>query len=361
MVTYPLNELQPGMIVAADVFTPRGQLIVLRGSILSQQMIQHMKYYHVPSVTILPNEIDPMSFEKADRSEPTYAKRIRQSESFKEFREHYTQSASIFQEQLSRFVAGDAHLDTSALLQDTLELFDHNRASFSLLDMLHNMRDLDDSTYVHSINVAVISRLIGMWSDLDEANLDVLTLCGLLHDVGKVQIPDEILEKPDRLTPEEYEIMKTHTVLGYRMMERERIDKRIKNAALMHHERFDGKGYPFGLTGDRIDTFASIVAIADVYDALTSDRCYRSAVCPFEVIALFESNGLTEYNPKFILTFLEHIAQTYVGNSVRLSDGSQGKISMIDTKKLLRPLIQLESGEFVDLSKRLDLYVEEII
>ena len=337
MVTYPLNELQPGMIVAADVFTPRGQLIVLRGSILSQQMIQHMKYYHVPSVTILPNEIDPMSFEKADRSEPTYAKRIRQSESFKEFREHYTQSASIFQEQLSRFVAGDAHLDTSALLQDTLELFDHNRASFSLLDMLHNMRDLD------------------------EANLDVLTLCGLLHDVGKVQIPDEILEKPDRLTPEEYEIMKTHTVLGYRMMERERIDKRIKNAALMHHERFDGKGYPFGLTGDRIDTFASIVAIADVYDALTSDRCYRSAVCPFEVIALFESNGLTEYNPKFILTFLEHIAQTYVGNSVHLSDGSQGKISMIDTKKLLRPLIQLESGEFVDLSKRLDLYVEEII
>ena len=217
MVTYPLNELQPGMIVAADVFTPRGQLIVLRGSILSQQMIQHMKYYHVPSVTILPNEIDPMSFEKADRSEPTYAKRIRQSESFKEFREHYTQSASIFQEQLSRFVAGDAHLDTSALLQDTLELFDHNRASFSLLDMLHNMRDLDDSTYVHSINVAVISRLIGMWSDLDEANLDVLTLCGLLHDVGKVQIPDEILEKPDRLTPEEYEIMKTHTVLGYRI------------------------------------------------------------------------------------------------------------------------------------------------
>ena len=149
MVTYPLNELQPGMIVAADVFTPRGQLIVLRGSILSQQMIQHMKYYHVPSVTILPNEIDPMSFEKADRSEPTYAKRIRQSESFKEFREHYTQSASIFQEQLSRFVAGDAHLDTSALLQDTLELFDHNRASFSLLDMLHNMRDLDDLCAQH--------------------------------------------------------------------------------------------------------------------------------------------------------------------------------------------------------------------
>lgn len=361
MVTYPLNELQSGMIVAADVLTPRGQLIVCRGSILSQQMIQHMKYYRVPSVSILPNEISPISFEKADQGETSYARRIRQSEAFVEFRKHYTQSASIFQEEITRFAKGDVHLNTDRLLQDTLELFDHNRASFSLLDMLHNMRDLDDSTYVHSINVAVISRLIGVWSGMDEPHLDILTLCGLLHDIGKVEIPDEILGKPDRLTTEEYEIMKTHTILGYRMLEEEPIDKRIKNSALMHHERFDGKGYPFGLPGERIDTFASIVAIADVYDALTSDRCYRSAVCPFEVIALFESNGLREYNPKFILTFLEHIASTYIGNSVRLSDNSKGRISMIDTKKLLRPLIQLESGEFVDLSERLDLYVEEII
>lgn len=171
-----------------------------------------------------------------------------------------------------------------------------------------------------------------MWSGMDDDNLDVLTLCGLLHDVGKTQIPEEIIEKPDRLTRAEYEIMKTHTVLGYRMMEQE-----------------------------RIDTFASIVAIADVYDAQTSDRCYRAAVCPFEVIAIFESHGLTEYNPKFILTFLEHIAQTYIGNSVQLSDNRLGKISMIDTKNLLRPLIQLESGGFVDLSKHLDLYVEEIV
>lgn len=171
-----------------------------------------------------------------------------------------------------------------------------------------------------------------MWSGMDDDNLDVLTLCGLLHDVGKTQIPEEIIEKPDRLTRAEYEIMKTHTVLGYRMMEQE-----------------------------RLDTFAPIVAIADVYDALTSDRCYRAAVCPFEVIAIFESHGLTEYNPKFILTFLEHIAQTYIGNSVLLSDNRLGKISMIDTKNLLRPLIQLESGEFVDLSKHLDLYVEEIV
>lgn len=162
MITYPLTELQTGMIVANDVFTSHGQLIVPRGSILSQQMIQHMKYYHVSSATILPNEISPASAEAQPQAEPTYAKRIRQSEAFKDFRKNYTQSASIFQNQLTQFVAGDTHLNTNVLLENTMELFEHNRASFSLLDMLHNMRDLDDSTYVHCINVAVISRLIGM-------------------------------------------------------------------------------------------------------------------------------------------------------------------------------------------------------
>ena len=129
----------------------------------------------------------------------------------------------------------------------------------------------------------------------------------------------------------------------------------------MHHERYDGTGYPFGLVGERIDTFASIIAIADVYDALTADRCYRAGVCPFEVIAIFESNGLHEYNPHFILTFLEHIAGTYTGYGVRLSDGSTGKLVMINQHRLTRPLIQLDNGDFVDLTKRLDLYVEELI
>ncbi len=361
MVQYPLSELQPGMIVASDVFTPQGQLIVSCGTYLSQQMIQHMRYYHIKTVTILPNEVTPVSKDARPHEEPSYARRIRQSQEFTAFREQYTQSAGIFQAQLQDFVRGNSPLDTQALLEDTITLFRHNQATFSLLDMLHNMRDLDDSTYVHSINVSVIARLIGVWSEMGEEDLDTLTLCGLLHDIGKVKIPQEIIGKPDRLTAEEYAIMKQHTVFGYELLAHEDIDVRIKNAALMHHERYDGTGYPFGLVGERIDTFASIIAIADVYDALTADRCYRAGVCPFEVIAIFESNGLHEYNPHFILTFLEHIAGTYTGYGVRLSDGSTGKLVMINQHRLTRPLIQLDNGDFVDLTKRLDLYVEELI
>lgn len=191
-------------------------------------------------------------------------------------------------------------------------------------------------------------------------DMDTLTLCGLLHDIGKSKIPNEIIGKPGKLTDSEYEEIKKHPVIGYNLVKNLDIDQRIKNAVLLHHERFDGKGYPLGLTGNEIDDFTSIVSIADVYDAMTANRCYRDGLCPFEVIAIFEKEGLTQFNPKYILTFLDHIANTYINNEVLLSDGSSGKIVLIN-KKLTRPTIQLDNGNFVNLESRLDLYVQAII
>lgn len=359
MVVYELSQLKPGMLTAEDVFTPRGQLVVPRASRLTQQMIQHMKYYGVSTVTVLPDEVAPADDSQEER-EKSYEKRIRNNQEFLHFKKDYSQSISLFQSHLHYFLKGEAELNTQTMLQDTLRLFDNNLTSFSMLDMLHNLHDLDDSTYVHSINVAVIARLLGIWSGLDSADLDVLTLCGLLHDLGKTQIPDEILCKPDYLTDEEYETIKTHSSLGYEMVKDSALDPRIKQAILMHHERYDGKGYPLHIAGDQIPDFAAMVSIADVYDALTSDRCYRTALCPFEVIAMFEKNGLAEYHPKYILTFLKNIAQTYLHHHIALNDGSTGEIMMIN-ERITRPLIRLDNGEFVNLEKRLDLYVEEII
>lgn len=212
-----------------------------------------------------------------------------------------------------------------------------------MFDMLHNMRQIDDSTYAHSVNVALICRLIGKWKNFSEKDMDTLTLCGLLHDIGKSKIPNEIIGKPGKLTDSEYEEIKKHPVIGYNLVKNLDIDQRIKNAVLLHHERFDGKGYPLGLTSNEIDDFTSIVSIADVYDAMTANRCYRDGLCPFEVIAIFEKEGLTQFNPKYILTFLDHIANTYINNEVLLSDGSSGKIVLIN-KKLTRPTIQLDNG-----------------
>ena len=276
------------------------------------------------------------------------------------FKTDYTKKVSFMKENINNFIVNDEDLNVDQLLDETLTLFGENSTTISMFDMLHNMRQIDDSTYAHSVNVALICRLIGKWKNFSEKDMDTLTLCGLLHDIGKSKIPNEIIGKPGKLTDSEYEEIKKHPVIGYNLVKNLDIDQRVKNAVLFHHERFDGKGYPLGLTGNEIDDFTSIVSIADVYDAMTANRCYRDGLCPFEVIAIFEKEGLTQFNPKYILTFLDHIANTYINNEVLLSDGSSGKIVLIN-KKLTRPTIQLDNGNFVNLESRLDLYVQAII
>ena len=290
----------------------------------------------------------------------TYSQRIRRSPEFQRFKTDYTKKVSFMKENINNFIVNDEDLNVDQLLDETLTLFGENSTTISMFDMLHNMRQIDDSTYAHSVNVALICRLIGKWKNFSEKDMDTLTLCGLLHDIGKSKIPNEIIGKPGKLTDSEYEEIKKHPVIGYNLVKNLDIDQRVKNAVLFHHERFDGKGYPLGLTGNEIDDFTSIVSIADVYDAMTANRCYRDGLCPFEVIAIFEKEGLTQFNPKYILTFLDHIANTYINNEVLLSDGSSGKIVLIN-KKLTRPTIQLDNGNFVNLESRLDLYVQAII
>ena len=306
-----INNLKPGMVISEDVFSYHGQCLAKQNT--------------------------PVTF-KTD----------------------YTKKVSFMKENINNFIVNDEDLNVDQLLDETLTLFGENSTTISMFDMLHNMRQIDDSTYAHSVNVALICRLIGKWKNFSEKDMDTLTLCGLLHDIGKSKIPNEIIGKPGKLTDSEYEEIKKHPVIGYNLVKNLDIDQRVKNAVLLHHERFDGKGYPLGLTGSEIDDFTSIVSIADVYDAMTANRCYRDGLCPFEVIAMFEKEGLTQFNPKYILTFLDHIANTYINNEVLLSDGSSGKIVLIN-KKLTRPTIQLDNGNFVNLESRLDLYVQAII
>jgi putative nucleotidyltransferase with HDIG domain len=187
------------------------------------------------------------------------------------------------------------------------------------------------------------------------------TTCGLFHDIGKLTIPDSITKKPDKLTDEEYKIMKNHTVAGFQLLQKQDVDDHIKNAALMHHEKCDGSGYPLGLKGDKIDPYAKLVAIADVYDAMTSARVYRGALCPFTVIEVFEDEGLSKYDVVYIMTFLENVINTYIDNMVQLSDGRKGIIKWIDKQNLSKPMVQLLDGTFLELAKHKDLKIVKIL
>lgn len=129
----------------------------------------------------------------------------------------------------------------------------------------------------------------------------------------------------------------------------------------MHHERCDGSGYPSHLHRDDIHPSAMIVAIADVYDAMTAARPHRPPLCPFQVISSFEHDGLSLYPPKYILTFLERIASTYQNNRVLLSDGQSANIVLLNKNHLSSPIVQLDDNQCIDLSTMPDLYIRAIL
>ncbi len=358
------RNLTPGMITAARIYTPAGQFLIEKNTALTAQMISHMNFYGVPFAKVVDDPFHttgPNDFiENMPDAPATHSQKIRRSREYRVFRKNFDQKTDLLHNSLNDFILRGKAMDTQLLLSETAALLSSQKTTISMFDMLHNMRQIDDSTYAHSVNVALIARTIGVWMGYPESELDILTLCGLLHDVGKAAIPNRIIGKPGKLTRDEFEIVKTHPKLGRDLLQSLPLDERVLNAALMHHERCDGSGYPNGLREDEIDDFASIISIADVYDAMTADRCYRAGLCPFEAIALFEQEGLQKYRAKYILMFLERIANSYVHNNVLLNNGQTGEIVLI-TRRLTRPLIQTGPQEFVNLEERLDLYVQAVI
>ena len=288
-----------------------------------------------------------------------YSQAIKQSPEFMNFQVDFAVCLNELKDYFNAIIMGNFKAP-DALLEKTAAMIRPGQTTIDFFDMLHNLRSVDDSIYAHCLNVALIGRTIGKWLKIPAEDLGTLTLSGLLHDIGKALIPDDLLNKQGRLTDEEYDLLCQHSQLGYDLLRPLPLNSHVKKAALMHHERCDGSGYPGKSTTDAIDDFANIIAIADVYDAMTAARTYRAPLCPFQVIAEFEKDGLQKYKPKFILTFLEHIASTYQNNHVLLSDGHAANIVLLNKNHLSKPLVQLDNGECIDLS-RSELYINSLI
>jgi HD-GYP domain-containing protein (c-di-GMP phosphodiesterase class II) len=230
-----------------------------------------------------------------------------------------------------------------------------------LVGLFASLQSKDDYMYRHNIAVGVIATLIGKWVGLKEAELSQLSMAAALHDVGKIKIPLEILNKSGKLTKDEYNLMKKHTIYGYEMI-KETVGTNHRQAlvALQHHERQNGSGYPFGIRADKIDDFSRIVAVADVFHAMTSKRAYRDASPFYETLKQMQQNAFGDLDPRLVGLFLDKIMQSLIGNEVMLTDGRRGKIVMINQVDPIRPLVRIDDM-FLDLSKEPALQIEQVI
>ena len=356
------------MVTAENIYGFNRQLILPKDLVLTKKTIEKLDFYSVMSIEVKESVLtgktgSEKQVEVGISEKPkvmSYSERVKASPEFAVFKKKFEEALDSVKGSLNDIVQKNVPVDAEKLLKNTSDILVSTESSYHVFDMLQNMRSYDDPTYAHCVNVSLISNVLGKWLDFPEDSLNTLTLAGLLHDIGKLKIPEEIVTKPGKLTPEEFARIKTHTVEGYTILKDSGLNPHVINAALMHHERCDGKGYPLGLPAERIDYYAKIIAIADVYDAMTAARCYRGPLCPFTVISIFEKEGLQKYDSRYIIIFLENIVNTYMHNRVRLSNGNEGEIVMINKSDLAHPLVDCD-GNFIDLSKEHGLDIVEIL
>lgn len=337
-----ISESEPGMILAEDIHNNYGAILLYKNSTLDTYNIDRLRALGVHSFKIF------REYEIVDVTDSEIA--IKYDENVSEFKD------------IIKDIGNGKNLDTEKVQNIVNDLKDTFNSVNDVLSSLKAVRDVDDYTYSHSVNVSLLSSLIANWLNLDEVQCRLISYCGLLHDIGKSKIPVEILNKNGPLTPAEFEEMKKHPVLGYKILEKNiAINKNVAIGVLMHHEREDGSGYPFGLKSSQIHLYAKIVAIADVFDAMTSDRVYRARQTPFDVFRIYESEYLTKCDTNILLTFLRRVASFYIGNNVKLNDGRVGEIIFINKDYVSRPMIKLESSQIVDLSVEPSLKIEELV
>ncbi len=358
MKIIPTLQLLPGMIVAEDVLSVNRNILLEKGSRLTASMITRLDLYGVLSVSI--EETSTCDSPKNNPPQQTYFERIQNTSDFEDFKNNYTHELTSFKENVNNVVTRNAPLDVQGLIDDALKMVNSFHSRISIFDMLHNIRVFDNSTFSHCVNVGLICYIFAGWLKMSQQEAELATACGLLHDIGKLLISKEILTKPGKLTEAEYNEMKKHPSTGYRLLQAQEVDEAICLSALMHHERVDGSGYPFGLTDTNINKYAKLVAIADVYDAMTATRVYRGSMCPFSVIEILEEDGFRKYDTNYILTFLENIVNTYIPNPCRLNDGREGTIIMINKHKLSRPVVRC-GDDYINLSETPDLHIEYLL
>lgn len=217
------------------------------------------------------------------------------------------------------------------------------------LDMI-DLRNFDDYTYRHSVNVAVLSTVIGMGLDLREEELVDLCAGAMLHDLGKLELAPEIINKKGFLTAEEYEQVKEHPRLSYDLIkEKWNIAATTKAAVLEHHENEDGSGYPLELRSEDIHRYAKIIHVADVYDALTTKRPYKKPYSIPEAMEYLMGNCGRLFDKEIVETFMSYVPIYPKGVTLRLSDGKEGIVVENSRFRTLRPMVRLFDGTTYDL------------
>ena len=333
-----LIDLWPGMEVRYSIYYQRDgdHVLLCRNVTLTREMLDRFARLTAPSYTIyIPNEYYQAVVEGK-------AKRERKSGAALAAKAAYEGVRSETENLLADIVRSDrVSVETAAAVADTVREQINTVEVSVIIEHINGIRKVDEYLHTHSLNVSLLNGLMGKWMRLDAAGQEELVKVGLLHDIGKLKIPPEILNKPAQLTPEEFRIIQDHPAYSREILENSGVtNRRILNSVLQHHEKGNGQGYPHGLLIQDIDDFARITAISDVYDAMVAQRVYKEAHSPFEILAWFATGCYSDLDIHYVTVFMDAMVEELKGKNVMLSDGTQAEVIYLHPSNFQYPMVR---------------------
>ncbi|HHV71240.1 MAG TPA: HD-GYP domain-containing protein [Clostridia bacterium] len=339
--------VKPGEKLAKTIYGADGTVLLSAGIQLKERYIKRLKDFGIPYVYIEDSISEGIVV-------PDLVQETTRIESVRIMRE------SLKNVQLNGKLTSKDLKQIKKIVNDIVDEILYNKG---VLIGLSDIRAVDEYTYGHSVNVCVMSTVIGIALGYNQLRLRDLALGAILHDVGKCKIPKELINKPGTLTKEEFELIKTHPEEGFNIIrQHDEISSLVAHVAYQHHEHVDGTGYPRSLSGKDIHEFAKIVALTDVYDALVTDRPYRKGILPHEAAEIIMASSGTHLEEKIVTTFLRNIALYPNGSIVRLTTGQVGIVVDQNRGANSRPIVRIiDSEEEIDLTKHLNVLITEVI
>ncbi len=346
--------VKPGMIIDQAIIDRAGRVLVARKTELDEYLIESLKKMGIPGIYIREGE------EEEEQTEPEVKAEIQQK--FEKVKVADPAKVKLSESVRKRVAEGVQYLyqDTSSenftdatksITNDLMKAISDNDA---IAVDIGALKVSDEYTFKHSVDVATMSMIVAKQYGLEKDDVYKIGISGLLHDIGKAQIPNEILNKAGKLTDEEFFTMKQHSVFGYRVLQdKEDLSNDIKMGVLQHHEKMNGKGYPIGAPADKINLYARIISVADIYDALVTERPYKKPFSPRDALEMIMSMT-EELDIQVMKCFMASVILYPVGSDVPLSNGEMARVIENSPEYVLRPkVLGLSTGKVYDLAQDL--------
>lgn len=335
----PLDRCQPGVILGKSIYHGNGKVLLTKGTKLTNSLIASLKRFHIYTIYIEDEQSEGIEIVES-LPEPVLMEAM-------EVITHGITNIVELNTNHSNFhgmmKSGRVIRSFQKIFRDILVSLKDNPTA---LNLLATTKIHDNHVYTHSLNVAIYACQLAIENGLPLKSIEDIGLGAMLHDIGKMYISPEILNKPGKLTQDEFHQMKSHCQIGFDILRKvHEIPLTVAHCAFQHHERIDGTGYPRGLQGEEIHKYAKILSVADVFDAVTSHRVYRPALLPHKGLELLYAGVDTQNDRKQVELFKKCIAIYPQGMTVKLNDGKTGIVSNYNFHSAGRPQIRIIKDE----------------